>query len=128
MILTQAQRQERARVERYVKLIGPLPCTACGGTMLTELTEDEVGWQCILCPHNKLWNIPDGSGFLHLDPVVRYHRLSDDEMRRMHQRFADGARHIEIVREFHINRQAIAYLKARWLSDQAQEEDDERTG
>ncbi len=68
MILTQKQKAARERAILYINLLGPIPCPDCGGSMMMEVQADVVGWACILCSREKMWNIPDGDGFKHLRP------------------------------------------------------------
>ncbi len=114
MLLTLEQKAARARMVRNVHLIGVIKCDACGGSMLPDFNLDEVGWQCILCPHSRLWNIPDAAGFMHLRPDPTCRKLTVDEMTRLYQRFVDRVSQIEIVREFSLSRQAVVHLKQKW--------------
>lgn len=87
--------------------------------MLAEIGVDEVGWACLMCPHTKLWNVPDGDGFVHLRPSLACRVLNEEQVQGIYQRFAEDTKQIDIVREFHINRQAVVHLRLRWLALQA---------
>jgi hypothetical protein len=114
MILTKEQREQREQAVRHVTVLGPQPCHVCGGSMVVDINEDEVGWACILCPHERKWNIPSADGYRHLRTSGVCRGLTRDTVLRIFRRLEQGYRQIEIVREFHINRQTAARLKVLW--------------
>lgn len=122
MIRTRAQREARAKIERYVRVLGPIKCYHCGGSMIADVDEDGAGWACLLCPARRWWNVPDEGGFVHLRPSDMCRKLTDDQLTKVYARFTQGAKQLDIVREFHLNRQTIVHLKREWQSRQAQTE------
>ncbi len=83
--------------------------------MLADVDEDGAGWACLLCPARHWWNVPDEGGFIHLRPSDMCRKLNDEQVSGVFLRFEQGVRQIEIVREFHLNRQTVVHLRKEWV-------------
>ncbi len=117
MILTLAQRAERARIIRYITLLGPMPCPQCGGSLVPEVDDDGAGWACILCPHRRWWNVPDEAGYKHLRPSDMCRKLTDEQLDGVFKRLDEGTKLIVICREFGLNRQTVSHIRDQWLCE-----------
>ncbi len=120
MIRTRAQREARNRIEWYVRVLGPIKCYHCGGSMIADVDEDGAGWACLLCPERHWWNVPDEGGFWHLRPSEMCRKLTAEQLARVYERFDQGAKQIDMVREFRLNRQTLVHLRREWASQKAQ--------
>ena len=108
----------RARIVAYIRLLGPLRFPQCAGSMLPDLQSEDIGWACILCTYRKIaWRPSADGAYVHLRPRI-CRALDDDQVAQVYARFAAGARQIDIVREFRINRLTVCHLRRLWDAEQ----------
>lgn len=82
---------------------------------MPEIADDEVGWVCILCPNRRTWSHLYRFSLNHLKPSRVCRSMTRQTLLQIFARFEQDARQIDIVREFHINRQTVARLRLVWL-------------